>query len=158
MSDLGAKVVELTSTNEAYRKEKEEDSAILTKALANNANLQAKVEALKKETKKKKKTKKLEKEVADLQHEVEDLSVELDKVNQATKVGLQDGFCLARHQVLERYPDLDLSFLAALNNPEGPRWTWSKIELLNLPFAIPPAPKVAAKDAGDGASHDVGVP
>ncbi len=65
MSDLAAKVVSLTLVNEAYEKEKEEDSALLAKALTGNAALQAEVEALKKEMKKKKKTKKLENEVAD---------------------------------------------------------------------------------------------
>ncbi len=104
---------------------------------------------MKKETKKKKKTKKLEKEVADLENEVEELGVQLDQANQVTKVSFQDGFCLTRHQLLAKHPDLDLSFLATLNIPKGPRWTWSKIELLNLPFAPPSAPMVAAKDKGE---------
>ncbi len=120
MSDLGEKVVSLTSANEAIQKEKEEDSALLAKALADNAELQAKVDSLKKGSKKKKKIKELEKEVANLQNEVDDLGVEKDKAIQATKVAFQDDFCLARHQVLKKYPDLDFSFLAALDIPEEP--------------------------------------
>ncbi len=37
--NLRVKVVELTSANEAYQKEKEEDSALLMKAIADSADL-----------------------------------------------------------------------------------------------------------------------
>ncbi len=99
----------------------------------------------------------LKKEVADLERERDELAVEKEKADEMTKVGFQDGFCLARHQVLQRFPDLDLSFLEALNIPEGPRWSWSKIEHLKLPFPLP-APKAVDKDAEAGGSRDAEIP
>ncbi len=156
ISDLGAKVAELTSANESYQKEKSDSEALLAKVLAEKAELQAEVESLKKEPKKKK-TKALRKEIADLERERDELAVEKKKADEMTKVGFQDGFYLVRHQVLQRFPDLDLSFLEALNIPEGPRWSWSKIEHLNLPLSFP-APKVVEKDAGAGGSRDAEIP
>ncbi len=156
ISDLGSKVAELTSASEAYQKEKSESEALLAKVLIEKAALQAEVESLKKESKKKK-MKALKKEIANLENELDDLAVAKEKAEQVTKVGFQDGFCLARHQVLQRFPDLDLSFMAALDIPEGPRWTWSKVEHLNLPFP-PPAPQVVYKDAGVGGSQDAEAP
>ncbi len=156
ISDLGSQIAELISANEAYQKEKSEAEDRLTKALAEKAVLQAEVDALKKEPKKKK-MKALKEEVAELKKDLEDLGVEKDKSDQMTKVGFQDGFCLVRHQVLQRFPDLDLSFLEALNIPEGPRWSWSKIEHLNLPSSLP-APKIVEKNAGAGGSQDAGNP
>ncbi len=86
------------------------------------------------------------------------MAIEKDKANQATKVMFQDGFYLAKHQVLAKYPDLDISFLAGLDIPEGPRWTWSKIEHLNLPFALPSAPKVVTEEVGGEVAQDDKVP
>ncbi len=156
ISDLSSQVAELISANEAHQKEKSEAEALLAKALAEKATLQAEVDSLKKEPKKKK-MKALKKEVADLKNDLEELEVEKDKSDQMTKVAFQDGFCLARHQVLQRFPDLDLSFLEALNIPEGPRWSWSKIEHLNLPSSFP-TPNVVEKDAGAGGSRDAEIP
>ncbi len=156
ISDLGSQVAELISANEAVQKEKSESEALLAKVLEEKATLQAEVESLKKEPEKKK-MKALKKKVADLKEDLEDLGVEKDKSDQMTKVGFQDGFCLARYQVLQRFPDLDLSFLEALNIPEGPRWSWSKIEHLNLPPSLS-APKVVEKDVGAGGSRDAENP
>ncbi len=156
ISDLGSQVAELISANEAYQKEKSESEVLLAKAVAEKATLQAEVDALQKEPEKKK-MKALKKKVADLKKDLDALGVEKDKSDQMTKVGFQDGFCLVRHQVLQKFPDLDLSFLKALNIPEGPRWAWSKIEHLNLPLSLP-GPKVVEKDAGAGGSRDAEIP
>ncbi len=162
MAVLGAEVVGLTSANEAIQKEKEEETALLAMALADNASLRAEVDTLKKDSKNKKKVEELEEEVATLQEEVSDLQNEADdldvarkKADQASKVAFQDGFCLAHHQFLKKYPDLDLSFLAAMDIPEGPRWSWSKIEFLNLPPSL--LPKTSAKVSEAGASYDAGA-
>ena len=156
ISNLGSQVAELISANEAHQKEKSEVEGLLAKALAEKAALQAEVDAMKKEPEKKR-VKELKKKVSDLKKDFEELEVEKDKSDQMTKVGFQDGFCLVRHQVLQRFPDLDLSFLVALDIPEGPRWTWSKIDHLNLPPCLP-APKVVQKDEGAEDSRDAEKP
>ncbi len=159
ISDLGGKVAELTSVNEALQKEKSDSAALLAKAEAEKAALQAEVDSSKKgkDEPRKKKVKALRKKVEDLEKELNDLGVEKRKSDEMTKVGFQDGFCLVRHQVLLRFPDLDLSFLEALNIPEGPRWSWSKLEHLNLPQTLP-APVVVEKDAGASGSRDAENP
>ncbi|WP_248788863.1 hypothetical protein, partial [Escherichia coli] len=99
----------------------------------------------------------LKEEIAELKDDLDDLELDKNESDQMAKVAFQDGFCLARHQVLQRFPDLDLSFLKALNIPEGPWWAWSKVEHLNLPLSLS-APKVAEKDAGAGGSRDAENP
>ncbi len=98
----------------------------------------------------KKKKKKLEKEVVELRKELADLDAEKAKFDQATKRSYKDSFFLAHYQVLSRFPDLDLSFLAALDIPERPSWQWSRAEFLNLPAIPPSAPRAAATERDSG--------
>ncbi len=157
VEDLSSKCAVLSSENEALRKEKAEDGENLTKALALNADLQAEDDSLRKEAKSKKKKKKLEKEVAELTAELSALSAEKDQSDQMMKVSYQDGFCLARHQVLSQFPKLDLSFLSILDFPKEPRWTWSKLEFLNLPSAAPVPPDEPTQEDADAEEAQVAL-
>ncbi len=164
LSDLGSRVAELTSTVEAIQKDKSESDAILAKTLEEKAQLEAEVASLKKPSEEKKKMKALkrklkdlEKDYADLEKDYADLAVKKRESDDMTKLGFQDGFCLARHQILQKFPDFDLSFLEGMNIPKEPRWTWSKIEHLKLPPSLP-APKAADKSTEAGSSQDAEVP
>ncbi len=102
-----------------------------------NADLQAEIASLKKEKTKSRKKRKLEEKIVALKAELAALGAEKDRSEQMSKTSYQDGFCLARHQVLARHPGLDLSYLSALDFPKEPRSSWSKVEFLNLPPARP---------------------
>ncbi len=71
------------------------------------------------------------------------------------KVAFQDGFCLACHQVLARHLELDLSYLSALDFPDGPQEVWSKPNFLNLPPAKPVPPTEPNDDDDDDETSDV---
>ncbi len=130
VEDLGSKCVALTLENEALGKKTAQDSEDLTKALAE-------IESLRKKETKSKRKKKLEEKIVSLKADLKALGAEKDRSEQMSKTSYQDGFCLARHQVLARYPGLDLSHLSALDFPIEPKSSWSKVELLNLPPARP---------------------
>ncbi len=148
VEDLGSKCAVLSSKNEALQKVNAQDGKNLMKALALNAEIQAEVDSLKKEAKSNKK-KKLEVKIAELMAELSAMRSGKDQSDQMTKVSYQDGFCLARHQVLLQYPELDLSHLSALDFPKKPRGTWSKPEFLNLPPTepVPPTEPIEEDDA-----------
>ncbi|WP_271039620.1 hypothetical protein [Agrobacterium sp. ST15.13.040] len=138
IADLGDQVKGLLAANEDLVKDKAVSDSLAARLTDENTALQAEVEALKKESGETLGISELEEEVAELRDEVNVLGVQKRTSDDMAKVAFQDGFCLARHQVLQRFPDLDLSFLEGLNIPEGPRWQWSKVEHLKLPGLRPP--------------------
>ncbi len=128
------------------------------KALGLNAEPIGEIDWLKKEKKKKKK--KLKKEVEVLKKELEDLKVEKAKSDEATKSSYQDGFSLAHHQVFSRHLNLDLSFLQALDIPEGPTLEWLRVEYFDLPIPPPSATEACVNedDAEGDSAEDAGEP
>ena len=133
IADLRNHVARLRAANQDLLQDKAKKENIIVTLLSEKKTLQAEVQSLKKEPKGEERIRVLEEEVGDLKDELDDLELKKNKSDQMNKVAFQDGFCLARHQVLQRFPGLDLSFLEGLNIPGGPRWKWSKIEHLKLP-------------------------
>ena len=147
----------MLAANGDLLKHKATSDSLIVSLTSENNTLRAEVESLKKGSKGTLEIKALKEEIAELKDDLDDLELDKNESDQMAKVAFQDGFCLARHQVLQRFPDLDLSFLEALNIPQGPRWEWSKVEHLKLPPSMP-ARKVVEKGGPASGSRDAANP